>query len=115
MDARIVRGKLALLTNAAVIDSRPVNDWQARLAGSPLWKAVGCERCLEGYGGRKGLFELMLCEAPVRAAIRQGNLAAADLRQVAIASGMRPLIDDALAKLKAGTTDLREVAGALSV
>jgi alpha-mannosidase len=32
MDARIVRGKLALLTNAAVIDSRPVNDWQARLA-----------------------------------------------------------------------------------
>jgi general secretion pathway protein E len=91
------------------------DDWQARLAGSPLWKAVGCERCLEGYGGRKGLFELMLCEAPVRAAIRQGNLAAADLRQVAIASGMRPLIDDALAKLKAGTTDLREVAGALSV
>jgi alpha-mannosidase len=32
MDARIVRAKLALLSNAAVIESRPLSDWQGRLA-----------------------------------------------------------------------------------
>jgi general secretion pathway protein E len=90
------------------------HEWEARLAGGPLWRAVGCERCLEGYGGRRGLFELMMCEAPVRAAIRAGNLDASELRQVALASGMRPLIDDAVAKLKSGLTDLREVEGVLS-
>jgi alpha-mannosidase len=32
MDARIVRAKLALLKSAAVTESRPVGDWQGRLA-----------------------------------------------------------------------------------
>jgi type II secretory ATPase GspE/PulE/Tfp pilus assembly ATPase PilB-like protein len=87
--------------------------WEARLAGGPLWRAAGCDKCLEGYAGRGGLFELMPCDAAVRAAIRQGNLAAAELRQVAVAAGMRPLVDDAVAKLRSGVTDLSEVAGAL--
>jgi general secretion pathway protein E len=89
--------------------------WRDRLAGGGLWQATGCGRCLEGYGGRRGLFELMLCDAPVRAAIRQGGAAAAELRAVALAAGMRPLLDDGLAKVASGMTDLREVAGALSV
>ena len=96
-------------------DVDTASDWQAPLAGLPLWQAVGCDRCLEGYGGRKGLFELMLCDASLRGAIRQGSLAAADLREVAIGAGMRPLADDAMAKVVDGQTDLREVAGALSV
>ena len=41
--------------------------------------------------------------------------APADLRAVALAAGMRPLLDDGLAKAARGVTDLREVAGALSV
>ncbi|NLF23342.1 MAG: type II/IV secretion system protein [Lentisphaerae bacterium] len=90
-------------------------EWHGRVACADWWQAAGCDRCLEGYGGRKGLFELMLCDAPVRAAIRQGGAAAADLRAVALAAGMRPLLDDGLAKAARGVTDLREVAGALSV
>ena len=88
--------------------------WRARLAGGTLWKAVGCGRCLEGYGGRQGLFELMVCDDAVRAAIRKGSLDADELRRVAMDAGMRPLVDDAVAKLRSGLTDLREVAGALS-
>ena len=88
--------------------------WRSRLAGGTLWKAVGCGRCLEGYGGRKGLFELMVCDETVRAAIRPGRLDATELRRAAVTAGMRPLVDDALAKLRSGLTDLREVAGALS-
>jgi general secretion pathway protein E len=88
--------------------------WEERLAGTPLWRATGCERCLEGYAGRIGIFELMICDAAVRTAIRQGGIAAADLRQVAVAAGMRPLVEDAVAKLRTGTTDLREAAGALA-
>ncbi len=88
--------------------------WRARLADGPLWEAVGCESCLEGYSGRKGLFELMVCDETVRAAIRSGRLDAAELRRTAVAAGMRPLVDDALAKLRSGLTDLREVVGALA-
>ena len=55
----------------------------------------------------------MLCDAAVRSAIRQGGLAAADLREIAVASGMRPMVEDALGKLREGLTDLREVAGVI--
>ncbi|MDD5707149.1 MAG: GspE/PulE family protein [Kiritimatiellae bacterium] len=89
--------------------------WKQRLSGVPLWRARGCDRCLEGYVGRTGIFELMNCGPAVRAAIRQGSLDAAELRQVAMSAGMRPLEDDAVAKLRTGTTDLREAAGALAV
>jgi general secretion pathway protein E len=99
-------------TAAKASDADP--GWRARLAGGTLWQAVGCGRCLEGYGGRKGLFELMVCDEAVRAAIRSGRLDASELRRTAVAAGMHPLVDDALAKLRSGLTDLREVAGALS-
>ena len=56
----------------------------------------------------------MVCDEAVRAAIRPGRLDATELRRAAVTAGMRPLVDDALAKLRSGVTDLREVAGALS-
>jgi type II secretory ATPase GspE/PulE/Tfp pilus assembly ATPase PilB-like protein len=56
----------------------------------------------------------MVCDETVRAAIRSGRLDAAELRRTAVAAGMRPLVDDALAKLRSGLTDLREVVGALA-
>jgi len=99
-------------TAARACDADP--GWRARLAGGTLWEAVGCGRCLEGYSGRKGIFELMVCDETVRVAIRSGRLDAAELRRAAVAAGMHPLVDDALAKLGGGLTDLREVAGALS-
>ncbi len=100
-------------TAAAEVDLG--EEWQAPLAGLALWRAVGCDRCLEGYSGRRGLFELMPCGPEVRQAIRQGGVAASDLRRVALAAGMRPLIDDAVIKLAAGLTDLPEVVAALAV
>ena len=42
-------------------------------AGIPVAKANGCERCRHtGYTGRKGLFELITADGPVRALINDG-------------------------------------------
>ncbi len=92
----------------------PREFWRQRLEDRSLWQATGCDRCLEGYNGRTGIFELMPGDPQVQNAIRQGGLATVDLQQAAIAAGMRPLIDDAVNKLVQGVTDLREVAGALA-
>lgn len=98
---------------AAAGESEAFDQWRALLGEAPLWMAAGCPQCLEGYAGRRGIFELMLCDAVVRSAIRQGDLAAADLRAIAVAAGMRPMVEDALGKLREGSTDLREVAGVI--
>ena len=87
--------------------------WSRKLAGGRFWIATGCDNCIEGYSGRTGIFELMQGDAALRKAMRQGGLAASELRQAALASGMQPLADDAAAKLAEGITDLREVTGAL--
>jgi general secretion pathway protein E len=89
-------------------------DLAAALAGRSCWRARGCERCLEGYRGRTAVFELMVCGAALRDAIRPGGFAASELRRTALSLGMRPLVQDAAAKLLAGTTDVPEVMGALA-
>ena len=88
--------------------------WRARLAGSGVPAARGCERCLGGYRGRQGVFELMVCTPEILSLVRHGVADGADLRQAAREAGMSPMIDDALAKVEAGVTDLSEVAGALA-
>jgi general secretion pathway protein E len=88
-------------------------------AGIPdgnLFEAVGCQACLDGYKGRTGLFELMPCTEQIVEAIHRGTVDAGSLRALAAAfPGYRPLRADAIDKLGAGLTDLREVSTALAV
>jgi general secretion pathway protein E len=69
----------------------------------------GCENCRKtGYVGRVGLFELLTVNHGVRLKIQERSTAA-DIKQVAVASGMRTLRDDGMAKASGGITTIEEV------
>ncbi|NQU40471.1 MAG: type II/IV secretion system protein [Lentisphaerae bacterium] len=81
----------------------------ARAAGQPVWEPVGCERCLEGYSGRMGVFELVRVDMALREAIRRGSSGSDELRALAVTAGMRPMVADAVDRLLEGATSLGEV------
>ena len=93
----------------------PSEEAVARAAGAPgVLRAVGCGRCLEGYVGRVGVFELLPCGGAVAEAVHAGRLAAGDLREAARAAGaFRPMSDDAARKLRDRVTTPAEVLAAL--
>ena len=74
-----------------------------------LFQAKGCLACNEtGYSGRAGLYEVM----PVTGEIREmiiDRKSTADIKRVAINSGMLTLRFDGLEKFKKGVTSLEEV------
>ena len=75
---------------------------------------VGCGECLDGYRGRVGIFEYMAADGDVADCIRRGAVDAPSLREAAADGGFAPLLDDAVRKACAGTTDLREALSAVS-
>lgn len=76
----------------------------ARKAGcADVLRASHCDRCLEGYDGRIGVFELLRCSVPVADAIHAGRFTASDLRSAA-GEGYRPMLSDLYGKLRAGIT-----------
>ncbi len=76
-------------------------------------RARGCQHCRNtGYSGRIALYELMAMTPEIREAITAGTNAA-ELRQIAIKTGMRTLKYDGLAKIHNGITSAHEVAGVM--
>jgi type IV pilus assembly protein PilB len=70
----------------------------------------GCTHCRNtGYQGRIALYELMMMNNELRDGISQG-MNAAQLRQVALRSGMKSLKYDGLMKVHQGITSAAEVA-----
>jgi general secretion pathway protein E len=74
-----------------------------------LWAANGCDRCNgTGYRGRTGVYEvLQVTEEIRRLAIR--NASGAEIKQAAIAQGLRTLRDDGAQKVLSGLTTIEEV------
>ena len=74
-----------------------------------IFVPVGCPACDNtGYKGRVGIYELLILDDPVRAVIRR-SAHLDEVRAVARSSGLRLLHEDALEKVKAGVTSLKEV------
>jgi general secretion pathway protein E len=74
-----------------------------------VFKAVGCLECRQtGYLGRSGVYELMLLNAPIQAAVTQSS-DLGSLRGLAIEGGMRPLRHAAASKIADGVTTIDEV------
>ncbi len=74
-----------------------------------VYKAGGCLECRQtGYLGRSGVYEIMLLNAAMQAAIAD-NPDLQDLRQLAVQAGMRPLRHAAAEKIAAGLTTIDEV------
>ena len=74
-----------------------------------IFEAVGCHQCREsGYKGRLGVYEVMMVTDEIRELI-VANAPALQLARVAVSQGMTSLIDDGLAKVRAGLTTLAEI------
>jgi len=69
----------------------------------------GCENCRgTGYRGRTGLFEVLVADDRIRQAVA-GSGELADIRNAAVAGGMKTLMLDGLAKAAKGITSVEEV------
>jgi len=69
-----------------------------------LWQSRGCERCGQtGYRGRIGVFELLELTGGVRELVGEHTDGFA-IDQMAIREGMTTMIDDGVAKCRAGLT-----------
>lgn len=73
------------------------------------WGPVGCPECFDtGYRGRIGLFEIMTMDDTLRRLfLHEAPLE--QIREAAVAAGMKPLLRDALEKVAAGDTSLEEI------
>ena len=83
----------------------PEND----AAAIPFYKSVGCDQCNHtGYKGRIGIYEVMRVNDKLRRAI-SARASEAQVRDIAVSSGMITLGEDGLAKVKSGITTPEEL------
>jgi type IV pilus assembly protein PilB len=97
------------------VDPKPDNKFLKLLGFKPeetnktYYKGKGCNRCQNtGYHGRLGIFEMMLLNSEIRE-LAFNRAPTNQIRRVAIASGMRTLLEDGRSKILDGTTTVEEV------
>ena len=77
--------------------------------GSKIYIPAGCARCdNSGFKGRVGIYEILVLDEQMRAAVRSG-MRDEEIRNMARSGGMRLMQEDALEKVKLGLTTLEEV------
>jgi type II secretory ATPase GspE/PulE/Tfp pilus assembly ATPase PilB-like protein len=100
--------------NETTIDARKqMNAWTENYGGNDreitLFRAHGCEHCDQtGYRGRVGLHELLVAD-PATKRLIQSRAPVVDVRNAAIATGMRTLRQDGIEKVLRGATDVQQV------
>jgi type II secretory ATPase GspE/PulE/Tfp pilus assembly ATPase PilB-like protein len=99
------------------IDAKSQSDaWMHRFGGKKgkitLYSASGCERCdTTGYKGRMGLYELLVADPGLKRLV-QSRAPVTDVRDAALAAGMRTLKEDGIDKVLQGLTDMQQVRAA---
>ncbi|OGM59370.1 hypothetical protein A3A75_03395 [Candidatus Woesebacteria bacterium RIFCSPLOWO2_01_FULL_39_10] len=74
-----------------------------------IYKGKGCSVCHNsGYLGRLGIFEVLVVDDEVRAAI-VAKKDASEIKKIAVKNGMRTMIENGFEKIKDGTTTIEEV------
>jgi type IV pilus assembly protein PilB len=74
-----------------------------------LYRGAGCPHCRQaGFTGRTGIFEVLAVDDAMRGLIVRGA-SEAEIRDMAVKGGMRPIGEDGLGKTLNGTTTLDEV------
>ncbi|MFG1347097.1 GspE/PulE family protein [Xanthobacter autotrophicus DSM 431] len=77
--------------------------------GESVHEPVGCERCSgAGYRGRLGVFEILTLNDDIRALMGE-RAGATVLDKAAVKAGMTTMLDDGIAKCRAGLTSAAEV------
>ncbi|WP_137172487.1 type II secretion system ATPase GspE [Massilia sp. HP4] len=82
---------------------------QCKTFDGSTWHAVGCERCGHtGYHGRVGVYELLETTEQIRSQIHN-RASEAEIRDAALATGMKTMRDDGERWLADGTTTRAEL------
>jgi general secretion pathway protein E len=77
-------------------------------AGETIHRPAGCERCGgTGYRGRNGVFEIIEVNEELRTQIG-AQTGAGELEKAALRGGMTTMLEDAVAKCRAGLTSPAE-------
>jgi type IV pilus assembly protein PilB len=93
-----------------MIAARVSPDVAAASDGMAFYGKRGCPRCNQtGYKGRIGVYQLLAMTEDL-ATLAASKASREDIERAAIASGMRTLWDDGLAKVAAGLTSVEELA-----
>jgi general secretion pathway protein E len=80
-----------------------------RLGLERVWKGEGCDECRgTGYRGRTGVYELVVMDNDLRLEV-QRRRGSEELRAMAIAKGMRTLLEDGARAVRAGVTTVDEI------
>jgi type IV pilus assembly protein PilB len=93
-----------------LIEAKLSPDVAAQMDGMAFYRKVGCPRCNQtGYKGRLGIFQLLQMTEDL-AAMAASKATREDIESAAVASGMRTLWDDGMAKVAQGLTTVEELA-----
>ncbi len=77
--------------------------------GTTFYRPKGCNKCLQiGYKGRTNVAEIMILTPKIRELIAKGA-EEPEIREAAVAEGMRTMREDAIKKAAEGITSLEEV------
>ncbi len=113
MGQRLIR---ALCPKCKVVDKEPDQHW-LRIAGiterdlrdKHIYKPRGCDYCTNtGFRGRIGIFEMMVMNNEIRTMAFE-RAPTNKIRAVAIASGMKTLLNDGKLKVLEGKTTAEEI------
>jgi general secretion pathway protein E len=97
------------LLSAADIEADPRYEVLGFKPGETVCRPVGCERCGGvGYRGRMGVFEVLVLTDEIRHLIGK-NTDSKLIHTAALREGMIAMVDDAIAKCRAGVTSAAEV------
>jgi type II secretory ATPase GspE/PulE/Tfp pilus assembly ATPase PilB-like protein len=100
----------------AIDETRRLDTWFKHFGAADrnitLYRARGCEHCdSTGYKGRLGLYELLVANPPLKRLI-QSRAPMFEVRDAALAAGMRTLKQDGIDKVLQGLTDMPQVRAA---
>jgi type IV pilus assembly protein PilB len=74
-----------------------------------FYRGKGCAKCMDtGYKGRIGIYELMVPDEEIRAAVMSKS-STDEIRRLAIKAGMISLQEDGIQKIRSGLTTVEEV------
>ena len=77
--------------------------------GETVYEPAGCDSCGgSGYRGRLGIFEVLELNPEIRSLI-QGTTDAGVIDRAAVRQGMTTMLDDGIAKCRAGVTSVAEI------
>lgn len=74
-----------------------------------FYTGKGCDKCIEGYKGRIGIFEIMIITKEIEQIILSEKVSEYEMLDIAIKNGMLTMVQDGILKATQGITSIEEV------